>query len=880
MQTEQNQAQGDGASSTIVASRVFPVVCAAIAIGVFILDTITTAEVVVAMLYVGVVLLAARFLPRRGIILASLGCLALLVLSYFLSQYRGSPDAALPNLLLSLAVIGMTAFLAVQNQSREMVLREQAGLLDLTHDTIFVRNMADNIIYWNRGAEELYGWRKAEAVGKMSHQLMQTIFPMPLEEIMAELLRTGRWEGELVHTKKDGTQAVVASRWSVQLDALGDATTILETNNDITERKRAEEALRKSEEQWKAAFENNPTVYFMVDEAGTMPSVNSFGAEQLGYTVDELVGSQALDVFHESDRETARKNLAHTFAQPGQSISWEARKVRKDGTVIWARETARSMLMGNRPVTLVACEDITERKRAEEAARRSEQELRDLIENLPAVAYIALPDPSGPFAGFASRAWREYSGLSQEDTAGFGWQNVVHPDDLERNLMKWRACAAAGEPYESETRYRRASDGAYRWFLDRAVPLRDEQGTILKWYGVLTDIEDRKRAEDALRRSEHYLTEAQRLTHTGSFAYNPATQVLHWSEEMFRIYGLDPQLNPGFGLSDISRFWHPDDRDRALDRIATGIREKVDYAVEYRIVTPHGTVKNLYSMAHPVFDDGGALVEYIGTVMDITERKRAEEALQKAQTELAHVARVTTMGALTSSIAHEVNQPLGAIVTNANAALRWLAGRPPDIDEARATLGRIVRDGHRAADVIGGVRALLKKTAVVAAPLELNKLIQDTATLVQGELRRHRILLRTELAADLPPVAGDRVQLQQVILNLMMNGIEAMSEVTDRPRELLMIARPELSGAVLVAVKDAGTGLDTQSAEQLFEPFYTTKADGLGMGLAICRLIVEAHGGRLWASANEPRGAVFQFTLPTTQEKTAPAEPASAMATV
>ncbi|NLS03390.1 PAS domain S-box protein [Rhizobium sp. P32RR-XVIII] len=877
MQLRQNQVLD---SSPAMDRRVLPVVTAGIAIVIFILDTFTHPEILVAMLYVGVVLLSAKFLRRRDVTFVSLGCMALVLLSYFLVQHGGSPSAALANRFISLAAIGITAFFAVQGQSRERVLSEQAGLLDLSHDTIFVRDMNDVITYWNRGAEELYGWKKEEAVGKVTHQLMQTVFPAPLEEITVALLRTGRWEGELVHTKKDGTQAVVASRWSVQLDALGNATTILETNNDITERKRAEEALRESEEQWKAAFENNPTVYFMVDAAGTMPSVNSFGAEQLGYSVDELVGSRALDVFHEPDREAARGHLARAFAQPGRSISWEARKVRKDGTVIWARETARSMLMGNRPVTLVACEDISERKLAEEAARRSEQELRDLIENLPVMAYIALPSPSGPFAAFASRRWREYSGLSEENTAGFGWQSATHPSDLERNLKKWQACAAAGEPYESESRYRRAADRAYRWFLDRAVPLKDERGAILKWYGVLTDIEDRKRAEDALRRKEHYLTEAQRLTHTGSFAYNPATQVLHWSEEMFRIYRLDPQLNPGLGLDDISRFWHPDDRDRALERITTSIREKAEYAIEYRIVLLDGTVKHLYSMAHPVFDDAGAVVEYIGTVMDITERKRAEEALQKAQTELAHVARVTTMGALTSSIAHEVNQPLGAIVTNANAALRWLAGRPPDIDEARATLGRIVRDGHRAADVIGGVRALLKKTAVVAAPLDLNKLIQDTATLVQGELRRHRILLRTELAPDLPPVAGDRVQLQQVILNLMMNGIEAMSEVTDRPRELLMIARSEASGAVLVAVKDAGTGLDTQSAEQLFEPFYTTKADGLGMGLAICRLIVEAHGGRLWASANEPRGAVFQFTLPTTQEKTAPAEPPSAMATV
>jgi PAS domain S-box-containing protein len=1121
MRTEQSQGQ-DHATLPIVTSRVLPAISAVIAIGVFILDTITPAEVTVAVLYVSVVLLTAKVLQARGVVLAALGCTALTMLSYFLSQYNAPPNVALADYLLSLAVIGVTAFLAVQSRSREMVLREQAGLLDLTHDTIFVRNLTDVITYWNRGADELYGWKKEEAVGKVSHQLMQTSFPRPLKEITAELLRTGRWEGELVHTRKDGTQAIVASRWSMQRDVRGRPVAILETNNDITERKRAEEelrrseaylaeaeslsksgswawnpttkeitywsqeryrlfgfdpragmpsfeailqrihpedrerwlanaeravrirgdsetdfrivlpdgeirhfhgvghpvfsrsgdlleiigaamditerkraeealreseerfrtlvqfsfdvywetdaqhrfirqefaegladapapdaeigntrwevpylepdeeawrkhretldahlpfrdfelarptpdggkryvsvsglpvfdqtgrfigyrgvgrhiterkqteeALRESEEKWKAVFESNPTMYFMVDAAGITLSVNPFGAEQLGYTPDELVGSPVLNVFYEPDREAVQKNVARCFAHPNRTMSWEVRKVRKDGTVLWVRETARSVLLRESPVILVACEDISERKRAEEAARRSELELRDLIENLPAMVYIVLPGPSGPFAAFASRGWREYSGLSQEDTAGSGWQSAVHPDDLERNLEKWRVCAAAGEPYENESRYRRAADGVYRWFLDRAVPLRDEQGAILKWYGILTDIEDRKRAEDALRRSEHYLTEAQRLSHTGSCAYNPVTdQVIYWSEEMFRIHGLDPQRSRAPDLNELACVWHPDDRDRVLEHIRTAIHEKAEYTVEHRIVLPDGTIKHLHAIGHSVFDDAGAVIEYIGTVMDMTEHKHAEEALHKAQAELAHVTRVTTMSALTASIAHEVNQPLGAIVTNANAALRWLAHEPPELGEARETLERIARDGHRASEVIGRVRALLRKKAAVAEQVNLNDLIQSVATLVHGEVSQHRILLRTELAPDLPPVIGDQVQLQQVLLNLVLNGIEAMMDVAERPRELLIRSRRE-EADVLVAVQDAGVGLDPQNAERMFEAFYTTKAAGMGMGLAICRSIIEAHGGRLWASANATHGAVFHFSLPVNRD--------------
>ena len=523
-----------------------------------------------------------------------------------------SVTVSISNRLLSLAAIGVTTFLAVQGRSREMVLSEQAGLLDLTHDTIFVRDMKDVITYWNRGAEELYGWKKAEAVGRISHQLMQTIFPTPLEGITAELLRTGRWEGELVHTNKDGTQAIVASRWSLQKDARGRPVAILETNNDISDRKRAEEALRQSENQWKAVFENNPTMYFMADAAGIILSVNAFGAEQLGYTADELVGSPVLNVFCEPDREDVQGHFARCFAQINRTMNWEARKVRKDGSVLWVRETARAVLLQNRPIILVACEDIT-------------------------------------------------------------------------------------------------------------------------------------------------------------------------------------------------------------------------------------------------------------------ERKRAEEALHKAQSELAHVTRVTTINALTSSIAHEVNQPLGAIVTNADVALRWLARQPPNLEEARETLEQIVKDGHRASEVIGRVRALLKKTATTRERVDLTELIQDTVALVHGEVLRHRILVRTELAPELPPVAGDRVQVQQVLLNLVMNGIEAMKEVTERPRELWIQSHTDESGAVRVAVQDAGVGLDPNSVDRLFETFYTTKPEGMGMGLAICRSIIEAHGGRLWASANKPRGAVFEFSLPPEKDETAPA---------
>jgi PAS domain S-box-containing protein len=604
MRTEQNQVEDRATSPTLIMSRALPLIGAATAIAVFILDTITPEDSAVAVLYVGVVVLSARFLQKRGVVLASLGLMSLTVLSYLLSEHDKSPSIALWTCFLSLAAIGVTAFLAVQSQSIERVLREQAGLLDLTHDTVFVRDMNDVIIYWNRGAEELYEWKKTEAVGKISHQLMQTIFPKPLEEITAELARTGRWEGELVHTKKDGTQAIVASRWSVQRDARGRPVATLETNNDITERKQAEEALR---------------------------------------------------------------------------------------------------------------------------------------------------------------------------------------------------------------------------------------------------------------RSDAYLTEAQRLSLTGSFGWKVSSGELFWSEETFRIFGYDRTTKPSLEL--IMQRTHPTDIARVRQLIDRASRDGRDWELEHPLLMPDGSIKSVHVVARAVRDELGS-VEFVGAIMDVSAAKRAELELRHAQAELAHISRVTALGELTASIAHEVNQPITGVVTGAEAALRWLGAKPPNLDEVRKVLGQIVKDGMRAGDVIYRIRALIKKAPPRMARVDVNEAVLDVITLTRSELLRHGVSLQTELATGLPLIKGDRVQLQQVILNLTLNAVEAMSGVDEGAREMRIGTAREASNGVLVSVRDLGPGLDPRNVDRLFEAFYTTKPDGLGMGLAICRSIIEAHGGRLWATANEPRGAVFQFTLP------------------
>jgi PAS domain S-box-containing protein len=485
---------------------------------------------------------------------------------------------------------------------------QQARLLDQTHDTIFVRDMNDVITYWNRAAEEQYGWRSNQAIGKVTHELLQTRFPEPLAAINHQLLLTDRWEGELVHTARGGSPIVVASRWSLQRDNEGKAVAILETNNDITERKRAEQA-------------------------------------------------------------------------------------------------------------------------REETARRSERELRDVIEAIPAIAFTTGPDGSSVWT---NKRWVEYSGLSVEETSGSGWESAIHPDDLDEHATKWRQSVASGRPFENEARHRSAK-GEYRWFLVRAVPLRDDQGKPLKWYGTLTDIEDRKRVEE--------------------------------------------------------------------------------------------------------------------------ERER----LHRLETNLAHLNRISMLGELAASLSHELKQPIAAAVINGQACARWLRCDPPDLTEARDAISAMIGDMMRASDIIDRVRSLYRLDTPVRELVNLNEIIREMGILLNETAKRNSVAVRMELDRALPTITADRVQLQQVLMNLMLNGIEAMK---DGGGQLTVASERTEDDQLLISVSDSGIGLPVNDGERIFDTFFTTKPQGSGMGLAISQRIIQSHGGRLWASPNTGQGAIFQFRLP------------------
>jgi PAS domain S-box-containing protein len=443
------------------------------------------------------------------------------------------------------------------------------------------------------------------------------------------------------------------------------------------------------------------------------------------------------------------------------------------------------------------------------------------------------------------------------------------------------AALRGGNSYDVEYRVVRPG-GEVRIVHSQGDIIRDDSGRPRRTFGTIQDVterrqeqealrqrvQERKRAEEALRRSEAYLDDAQRLSHTGSYAVNVTTgEMTHSSHEHSRLYGFDAER----GLPSFEQFkqrMHPEDRDSVVAAFERAVARRTDYEMEFRILLSDGAVRYAHGVGHPVFNSAGDPVEYVGTVMDVSERRRAEqerERLRQTEADLTHISRVTTMGELTASLAHEINQPIAAAITNANACMRWLSRDHPDIEEAREAASRIIKDGTRAADIISRIRLLFKKGVPQRESVDVNEVIQEMIVLLRGEAARSSIPIRAELGAGLPKVKADRVQLQQVFMNLMLNGIDAIKEMSAAGELTVKSERGE-NGELMISVRDTGVGLPLERADQVFNAFFTTKPHGTGMGLPISRSIVEAHGGRLWAAANSGPGTTFRFTLPSDVE--------------
>jgi PAS domain S-box-containing protein len=539
-----------------------------------------------------------------------------------------------------------------------------------------------------------------------------------------------------------------------------------------------------------------------------------------------------------------------------------------------------------------------------------DQHLRQIVDGIPAL--ITVTNAAGELE-FVNRQVQEYFGKTVEEFKSWATGDAIHPDDLPRLVTAWRQAVETGHPFECEHRLRRA-DGVYRWFHGRALPMRDAAGQIRRWHVFQTDVDERKRAESLLAAEKRSLEMINGGASLDDILNDLCASIdVQASEAISTIMVMESErqrLWPAAGPR-VPRSWHPPAmgwpigpchgccgtaayrKERVIiSDVATdplwpdelrelAIRNGIRAGWSEPILTNDGELLGTFALYSPKpRPPTPAEIEIITAaghiaLIAITRQRsrealrKSEDALRNAEANLARIARMTAMGELVASIGHEMNQPLMAIVTNADACLSWLTSDKPQLDRARQAAERIVRDGHRAGDIIKSIRALAKKTTSEMTQLDINGVIEEVLVLMGGELRRHDIMLETELATGLAPIVADRIQIQQVILNLVTNAIEAMSMITGRSRVLRLSTRPEGTGAVLLAVADMGTGLDQAAKDRIFEPFFTTKPDGMGMGLSICGSIVKAHGGRLWASPNLPYGSIFQFSLPVVTNRSA-----------
>ena len=540
----------------------------------------------------------------------------------------------------------------------------------------------------------------------------------------------------------------------------------------------ANDELERRERESRLIVDSIPGLVALLTATGDIAVVNRQVFEYFGQSLDELRRWGTNGTVHPDDLPHVIDAFTRSIAS-GTPYEIVQRFRRSDGVYRWFQNSGSPLRdTGGRVVRwCVLLTDIDDRKRAEDAIRARERNLQLIIDTIPALAWSARSDGS---TDFFNQHYLEFLGLSADQARHSGWTVAAHPDDRDRLADAWDSIMASDTAGEAEARLRRA-DGEYRWFLFRANPLRDESGQTIKWYGTNTDIDDRKRAEEELRRSEAFLREGQYLARLGSFSWRVEDDRITWSDQLYRIFDFEP--GSLVTLERLGRRVYPDDIPLLNDMIGRARSHASNFEYEHRLLMPDKSVKHLHLLAHATRDRKGRL-EYLGAVQDVTERRLSEEALSQARSELARVAGITSLGVLTASIAHEVNQPLAGIVTNAGTCLRMLAADPPNVEGARETARRTIRDGNRASEVITRLRALFSGRGATTDPVDLNDAAREVIALSLSELQRNRVILRTEFGDGLPPVSGDRVQLQQVILNLIHNAMDAMSGIEDRPRQM------------------------------------------------------------------------------------------------
>jgi len=631
---------------------------------------------------------------------------------------------------------------------------------------------------------------------------------------------------------------------------------------DLSEQKRAAEALRESEARLQAFFEHTPSLIFLKDRQSRYLYVNKEFTRVFCITEEQIRRKKDDEIFS-AEQAAAFQADDRKVLDAGVPMEFEEVALQEDGL---HTHIVQKFPLFNAEGEIYAvagiATDITERKKEESARRYSEERHRVVVETANDAVITA--DESGAIR-FANPATMKIFGYDPPELIGKPL-TVLMPEFMrqahENGFRRYLATGQRHINWQGTELTGLRKNG-------QEFPVEVSLGEVTMnghhvFTGFIRDISERKHAEEALRRSEAYLAQAQGLAHVGSWVWEVAgRKAVYLSEEWYRVCGFDPQGGMPTWEERLQRV-HPEDRAKwqaALDR---AIAEKSDYDVEFRILPPRTAVRYVHSVGRPVLGPSGELVQYLGMAMDVTEHKRAEEErerLLQAQADLAHINRVSTMGELTASLAHEIKQPISAAVTDAKTCLRWLSRDQPDLAEAQEAASRLVRDITRASDIISRIGSLFKKDVLQRESVDVNEVIQELIALLRGEAARYSISIHGDLTSGLPQIMADRVQLQQVLMNVMLNGIEAMKGV-GTPGKLTVRSQQDENRQILVSVADTGVGLHPEQAEQIFKAFFTSKPQGTGMGLPISRSIIESHGGRLWATANSGPGATFQFTLP------------------
>jgi len=628
---------------------------------------------------------------------------------------------------------------------------------------------------------------------------------------------------------------------------------------DISERKQAEEALHESEERISLAANTAGLGLWVWDATRDKSWVTPEGRRLFGWAEFEPVNLERfIHTLHPDDREPTRQAVLQSL-QNGSDYVAEYRVVLSDGTIRWIATRGRIEFDGSgSPLRLRGVSmDITERKTADEALRESEERFRTMANTAPVMIWMAGTDK---LCTFLNKGWLDFTGRTLDQELGNGWAEGVHPEDFDCCIEVYTNSFDARQEFTMEYRLRRW-DGEYCWVLDHGVPRFALDGTFLGYIGTAIDITEIKRGEETLEKQRAFLRQVIDIDPNFIFAKDREGRFTLVNQAVADAYGTtvedligktDADFNPN---REEVEFFHRMDLE-VMDTL------KERFIPEEHLTDAQGEVRWLQTVKRPILDKDGSANQVLGASTDITLRKQAESELQHNRQELAHVTRISTMGELAASLAHELNQPLTAILSNAQAAQRFMAANPADLEEVREILKDIVQDDSRASEVIQRMRALVKKEEVAFVPLDLGEVIRDVARLVQSDAGLLNVDVALELNFGLPLVRGDRVQLQQVVLNLMLNAFDAMKDCLVNERQVVLQAEQDGARMTKVTVRDRGPGVRGDKLEKIFQPFYTTKRDGLGMGLSISRSIIEDHGGRLWAENNPDRGATFCFTLP------------------